>query len=91
MELRALRDRIDVAEAEKATLRATIRTMGAVETSLRDRMRDERQTHIEIERQQRAGSMPVLLSRADGGSKINIVRLTERDGVVVDRIENLGS
>ncbi|GKA74011.1 hypothetical protein Tco_0780313 [Tanacetum coccineum] len=36
---------------EKATLRATIKTMGAVEMSLRNRMRDERQTRIEIERQ----------------------------------------
>ncbi|GJT88347.1 hypothetical protein Tco_1070064 [Tanacetum coccineum] len=50
-ELRALRDRVDVAEAESASLRATIRTMGAVETVLHNRMRDERQTHIEIERQ----------------------------------------
>ncbi|GJX95971.1 hypothetical protein Tco_0351769 [Tanacetum coccineum] len=48
-ELRALRDRVDVAEAESASLRATIRTMGAVETVLRNRMRDERQTRIEIE------------------------------------------
>nr|GEX31222.1 hypothetical protein [Tanacetum cinerariifolium] len=31
-ELRALRDRLDVAEAERATLRATIMMMGAVET-----------------------------------------------------------
>ncbi|GKD94836.1 hypothetical protein Tco_1374673, partial [Tanacetum coccineum] len=51
VELRALRDRIEIAEVEKATLRATIRTMGAVETSLRNRIRDERQTRIEIERQ----------------------------------------
>ncbi|GJX40326.1 hypothetical protein Tco_0255316 [Tanacetum coccineum] len=50
-ELRALRDRVDVAEVESASLRATIRTMGAVETSLRNRMRDERQTRIKIERQ----------------------------------------
>nr|GEX54927.1 hypothetical protein [Tanacetum cinerariifolium] len=35
-ELRALRDRLDVAEAEKATLRATIMTMGAVEMVLRN-------------------------------------------------------
>ncbi|GJR22085.1 hypothetical protein Tco_0970612 [Tanacetum coccineum] len=49
-ELRALRDRLDVAETERATLRAMIRTMGAVETSLCNRMRDERQTRIEIER-----------------------------------------
>ncbi|GKB74823.1 hypothetical protein Tco_0936235 [Tanacetum coccineum] len=50
-ELRALRDRVDVAEAESASMRATIKTMGAVETVLRNRMRDERQTRIEIERQ----------------------------------------
>ncbi|GKD15654.1 hypothetical protein Tco_1200061 [Tanacetum coccineum] len=50
-ELRILRDRTEVAEAERATLRATIRSMGAVETSLRNCMRDERQTRIEIERQ----------------------------------------
>ncbi|GJY38816.1 hypothetical protein Tco_0425180 [Tanacetum coccineum] len=41
----------NIAEAERATLRATIRTMGAVESVLRDRMRDERQTRIEIELQ----------------------------------------
>nr|GEW11567.1 hypothetical protein [Tanacetum cinerariifolium] len=41
-ELRALRDRVEVAEAEMATLCATIRSMGAVETSLRNRMRDKR-------------------------------------------------
>ncbi|GJY54138.1 hypothetical protein Tco_0445802 [Tanacetum coccineum] len=50
-ELKALRDRVDVAEAESASMRATIRTMGAVETVLRNRMRDERQTRIEIEHQ----------------------------------------
>ncbi|GJS53414.1 hypothetical protein Tco_0626776 [Tanacetum coccineum] len=50
-ELRTLRDRADIAEAERATLRAMIRTMGAVETSLHNRIRDERQTRIEIERQ----------------------------------------
>ncbi|GJW67231.1 hypothetical protein Tco_0121655 [Tanacetum coccineum] len=49
--LRALRDRADIAEAERATLRATIRTMGAIETNLRNHTRDERQTRIEIERQ----------------------------------------
>ncbi|GKB38180.1 hypothetical protein Tco_0883122, partial [Tanacetum coccineum] len=48
-ELRAIRDRSDVAEAERATLRATVRTMGAVKTSLHNRMRDERQNRIEIE------------------------------------------
>ncbi|GKG10085.1 hypothetical protein Tco_0338831 [Tanacetum coccineum] len=50
-ELRALRDRVEVVEAERATLRATIRSMGAVEIILRNRIRDERQTRIEIERQ----------------------------------------
>ncbi|GKE48447.1 hypothetical protein Tco_1479705, partial [Tanacetum coccineum] len=50
-ELRALRDRVYIVEAERATLRAMIRTMGAVKTSLHNRMRDERQTRIEIERQ----------------------------------------
>nr|GEX97899.1 hypothetical protein [Tanacetum cinerariifolium] len=35
---------------ERATLRATVRTMGAVEMSLRNRKSDERQTRIEIER-----------------------------------------
>ncbi|GKA42061.1 hypothetical protein Tco_0734721 [Tanacetum coccineum] len=50
-ELRALRDMVDVVEAERATLRATIRTTGAIETSLRNCMRDKRQTRIEIERQ----------------------------------------
>nr|GEY43998.1 hypothetical protein [Tanacetum cinerariifolium] len=49
-ELRALRDRVDVAEAESASLRATIRTIEAVETVLRNRLRDERKTRIEIER-----------------------------------------
>nr|GEW07958.1 hypothetical protein [Tanacetum cinerariifolium] len=47
----ALRDRVDVAEAESASLRAMIRTMVAVEMVLRNRMRDERQTCIEIEHQ----------------------------------------
>ncbi|GJX77730.1 hypothetical protein Tco_0324541 [Tanacetum coccineum] len=50
-ELRALRDRVEVVEAERATLRATIRSIAAVEMSLRNRIRDERQTRIEIERQ----------------------------------------
>ncbi|GJV82104.1 hypothetical protein Tco_1517974 [Tanacetum coccineum] len=50
-ELRALRDKGDVVKAERVTLRVTIRTMGAVETSLHNRMRDEIQTRIEIERQ----------------------------------------
>ncbi|GKA13948.1 hypothetical protein Tco_0693594, partial [Tanacetum coccineum] len=50
-ELRALRDRLDVVEAERATLRDTVRTMRAIETVLRNRMRDERQTRIKIERQ----------------------------------------
>ncbi|GJV37815.1 hypothetical protein Tco_1410292 [Tanacetum coccineum] len=50
-ELRALRDRADIAEAERATLRATIRTMGVVEMSLCNRMKVERQTRIEIEHQ----------------------------------------
>ncbi|GKA76380.1 hypothetical protein Tco_0782841 [Tanacetum coccineum] len=50
-ELRALRDRVDVAEVESASLRATIRMMGAVKPVLRNRMRDERQTRIKIERQ----------------------------------------
>ncbi|GJV07976.1 hypothetical protein Tco_1345632 [Tanacetum coccineum] len=48
-ELRALRDRLDVAKAERASLRATVRTMGAFDMVLRNRMRDERQTRIEIE------------------------------------------
>nr|GEV99199.1 hypothetical protein [Tanacetum cinerariifolium] len=50
-ELRALSDRVDVAKTESASLRAMIRTMGEVETVLRNLMRDERQTRIEIERQ----------------------------------------
>ncbi|GJU92282.1 hypothetical protein Tco_1304705 [Tanacetum coccineum] len=50
-ELRALRDRVEVAEAERAILRATVRSMGTVETSLRNHMRDERQTRVGIERQ----------------------------------------
>ncbi|GJS17537.1 hypothetical protein Tco_0412009 [Tanacetum coccineum] len=50
-ELRILRDRAEVDEAERATLRAMIRSMGEVETSLRNCMRDERQTRVEIERQ----------------------------------------
>ncbi|GJS01095.1 hypothetical protein Tco_0317603 [Tanacetum coccineum] len=41
----------DALETESASLRATIRTMGAVEMSLRNRIRDERQTRIKIERQ----------------------------------------
>ncbi|GKG49797.1 hypothetical protein Tco_0518571, partial [Tanacetum coccineum] len=49
-ELRALRDRVDVAEAERATLHAAVRLMGEVETSLCNRMRDERQTRIRIKR-----------------------------------------
>ncbi|GJS71160.1 hypothetical protein Tco_0761719 [Tanacetum coccineum] len=47
-ELKALRDRVDVAEAKSASLRATIRTMRAVETVPSNCMRDERQTRIEI-------------------------------------------
>ncbi|GJU02230.1 hypothetical protein Tco_1112568, partial [Tanacetum coccineum] len=50
-ELRALRDRLDVVEAERATLRDTVRTMRAVETVLHNRMRDERHNRIKIERQ----------------------------------------
>ncbi|GJZ88312.1 hypothetical protein Tco_0660094, partial [Tanacetum coccineum] len=50
-ELGALRDRVDVAETKSASLRATIRTMGAVEMVLHNHMRNERQTRIEIERQ----------------------------------------
>ncbi|GJT85521.1 hypothetical protein Tco_1067238 [Tanacetum coccineum] len=50
-ELRALRDRLDVVEVERATLRDTVRTMRAVEMVLRNRMRDERQNRIKIERQ----------------------------------------
>ncbi|GJV79795.1 hypothetical protein Tco_1515665 [Tanacetum coccineum] len=50
-EVRALRDKADITEAERAILRTTIRMMGAVETILRNHMRDERQTHIDIERQ----------------------------------------
>ncbi|GJZ08025.1 hypothetical protein Tco_0542308 [Tanacetum coccineum] len=50
-EVRALRDRLDVAEEERATLRATVRRMGAIETVLHNHMRDERQARIEIERQ----------------------------------------
>ncbi|GKC83278.1 hypothetical protein Tco_1138995, partial [Tanacetum coccineum] len=50
-ELWAQRDRVDAVEVESASLRATIRTMGAVETVLHNRMRDERQTRIKIERQ----------------------------------------
>ncbi|GJU09727.1 hypothetical protein Tco_1132123 [Tanacetum coccineum] len=49
--LRALRDRAYIAKAERATLRAMIRTIGAVKTSLHNRMRDERHTRIEIERE----------------------------------------
>ncbi|GKG37667.1 hypothetical protein Tco_0456890, partial [Tanacetum coccineum] len=49
-ELRALRDEEDISKAERATLRATIRTMGAVKMSLYNRIRDERQARIEIER-----------------------------------------
>ncbi|GJR98335.1 hypothetical protein Tco_0270509 [Tanacetum coccineum] len=41
-ELRALRDKEDIYKAERATLRATIRIMGAVEMSLYNRIRDER-------------------------------------------------
>ncbi|GJY52103.1 hypothetical protein Tco_0442950 [Tanacetum coccineum] len=50
-EVRALRDRADIAEVEGATLYATIRTMGVVERSHRNRMRNERHTRIEVERQ----------------------------------------
>nr|GEW66176.1 hypothetical protein [Tanacetum cinerariifolium] len=49
--LRALRDRVDVAETESASLCASIRTMGEFETVHRNHMRDERKTRIEIERQ----------------------------------------
>nr|GEX22554.1 putative zinc finger, CCHC-type [Tanacetum cinerariifolium] len=45
-ELRDLRDSVEVVEAERATLRATIRSMRAVEINLRDRLSDERQTDI---------------------------------------------
>nr|GFB92702.1 hypothetical protein [Tanacetum cinerariifolium] len=41
-ELSALRDREDVAEAERATLYATIRSMGEVEMSLHNCMMDKR-------------------------------------------------
>ncbi|GKE26979.1 hypothetical protein Tco_1442363 [Tanacetum coccineum] len=47
-DLRALRDRVDVDEAENASLRAMIRMMEAVKTVLRNH---ERQARIEIERQ----------------------------------------
>nr|GEX07712.1 putative reverse transcriptase domain, ribonuclease H-like domain, aspartic peptidase domain protein [Tanacetum cinerariifolium]GEX16415.1 putative reverse transcriptase domain, ribonuclease H-like domain, aspartic peptidase domain protein [Tanacetum cinerariifolium] len=48
-ELRALRDKIDVAEAASASLRARIRTMGAIKTDLRNRIRDARHTRTKIE------------------------------------------
>ncbi|GJW20486.1 hypothetical protein Tco_0031108 [Tanacetum coccineum] len=47
-ELMALRFRVDVAEAENASLRDTIRTMEAIETVTRNH---ERLSRIEIERQ----------------------------------------
>ncbi|GKD50579.1 hypothetical protein Tco_1279555, partial [Tanacetum coccineum] len=47
-ELTALRFRVDVAEAENALLRATIRTMEAIETVTQNH---ERLARIEIERQ----------------------------------------
>ncbi|GKE02958.1 hypothetical protein Tco_1390941, partial [Tanacetum coccineum] len=47
-ELTALRDRVDIVEAENASLRATIRTMEAVETVI---CNHERLARIEIERQ----------------------------------------
>ncbi|GJT69146.1 hypothetical protein Tco_1028432 [Tanacetum coccineum] len=47
-ELTALRDRVDIVEAENAYLRATIRTMRVVETITHNH---ERLTRIEIERQ----------------------------------------
>ncbi|GJT50967.1 hypothetical protein Tco_0977124 [Tanacetum coccineum] len=47
-ELTALRNRVDIIEAENASLRATIRTMKAVETVTRNH---ERLDRIEIERQ----------------------------------------
>nr|GEV12534.1 hypothetical protein [Tanacetum cinerariifolium] len=50
-ELRALRDKVDVSEAESASLHATIRTMRPVEMVLCNRIKDERQTHIKIKRQ----------------------------------------
>ncbi|GJY30122.1 hypothetical protein Tco_0413617, partial [Tanacetum coccineum] len=43
-ELRALRDKVDVAEAGRATLRTTIRSIGAIETSLRNRLRGLQET-----------------------------------------------
>ncbi|GJS83472.1 hypothetical protein Tco_0750013 [Tanacetum coccineum] len=46
-ELTALRFRVDVAEAENASLCATIRTMEAIETVTRNH---KRLAHIEIER-----------------------------------------
>nr|GEX46853.1 hypothetical protein [Tanacetum cinerariifolium] len=45
-ELTALRNRVDIIEADNASLRATIRTMEAVETVTRNH---ERLAHIEIE------------------------------------------
>ncbi|GKD76607.1 hypothetical protein Tco_1339228, partial [Tanacetum coccineum] len=45
-ELTALRFKVDIAEAENAPLRATIRTMEAIETVTRNH---ERQARIEIE------------------------------------------
>ncbi|GJR97491.1 hypothetical protein Tco_0269665 [Tanacetum coccineum] len=50
-ELRALRDRVEIAETERATLRTKIKTMGVVKTVLRNHIRDERLTRIKIERQ----------------------------------------
>ncbi|GKB32891.1 hypothetical protein Tco_0872292 [Tanacetum coccineum] len=47
-ELTALKNRVDIVEAENASLRATIRTMEAVEMVTRNH---ERFTRIEIERQ----------------------------------------
>nr|GFB66664.1 hypothetical protein [Tanacetum cinerariifolium] len=46
-ELTALRDRVDIVEADNASLRAMIRTMKAVETVIRNH---ERLARIEIER-----------------------------------------
>ncbi|GJX44859.1 hypothetical protein Tco_0261535 [Tanacetum coccineum] len=59
-ELMALRDRVEVVEAERDTLHATVRTMGAVKTSLRNRMKDERQTRIKIERQLASVQEPTI-------------------------------
>ncbi|GJX56164.1 hypothetical protein Tco_0286061, partial [Tanacetum coccineum] len=49
-ELRVQRERAEIAKAERNTLRATVRSLGAIKTRLCGTMRDEREAHARIKR-----------------------------------------